>query len=108
MDRFFDEAARVLAKPMPRRQMFKYIGAALAAAFFMKPKPVSALACGTACQKESDCTGSVGIHCTSNGHCCPNNSDVGCGASHCCSGGAACCNTNTGNCFTSGSCAQTC
>ena len=76
MDRFFDEAARILASPMSRRQAFSRIGkiaaGALLAGAVAAPASAQIPGLGT-CTTDANCnTGRGSVN-----KCCPNNGNGG-------------------------------
>ena len=90
-DHKFDEIARLLASPIPRRQVFRrVIGGLAAAALAAIGSPPQALA-GVSCATNADC--SAGQFCCNASICCPD-ADVCCGLganSICCPNNQVCC-----------------
>ena|SRR5438445_4827388 len=105
MDYFFDETARILATPMPRRKAFRLIGGALAAAVVaaIGAQPVGAVTCsdGTpqTCGKNKN-----QICCTAT-QCC---AAAGAGMARCCNPGQCTCNNGTCAASTGGACPHDC
>jgi hypothetical protein len=91
----FDELARILASPMPRRRAFGRIFGGLAAAALstvVGPRAGWAQGAPNQCQKDSDCSGS-GSYCCNKRICCTTG-QVCCGSgstSICCPTGNSCC-----------------
>src|SRR5690242_626502 len=89
MSSLFDEIARVLAKPVPRRKTLKTIGGSLLGAFMATVGAQRAMALTQDCNVAKPC--SANSECQSgnckSGLCCPNSTDVRCNNS-CCSAGA--------------------
>src|SRR4051812_37969194 len=102
MDRFFDEVARVLATPMPRRKAFMIIGGVVLGALVPR---VALAACVAGCTPGGGpctvntqcCTGICGnINNQGNGTC-PTNGNKGvCCSDSDCANGLSCC---SGKCF---------
>jgi len=104
MDRFFDEAARILARPIPRRKAMRLIfgamGGAIITAFTEKALIAAArCTCGSSQCQTTACPGSPSTSC------CPSNGpeQVCCGTNACCKS-TACCNTASGTCFSTNGC----
>src|SRR3954451_4391036 len=99
MSSFFDEFARTLASPMPRRKLLGLIrvflsGTALAA---LTTQQVAAATCangGTACSAGQTCCGSgnFAVCCNAGTLCCAKGNIVSC------CGSGTCCATTTGLC----------
>jgi hypothetical protein len=87
MDRIFDQMARVLASPMPRRKAFKLLGGALVGGLIaaLRVEPVMAACTATSCgsgkqccggvscrPSDEQCCGTTGLSCKSTAPCCTN------------------------------------
>jgi hypothetical protein len=91
MDRFFDEAARILASPIGRRQAFKLLGGVLVAGIW--GTRASAQTCNPACPTGFKCCDTRGqggnfcipenFICCKNKGCNPEN-EICCGNLQCC------------------------
>jgi hypothetical protein len=100
MNRMFDEMARVLARPVDRREMLKLVSGAIGAAIFASfgAQRVLAAACTTNGQTGCDCTNTNPTNtqtCNANRACC------GLGTAN-----AVCCATNTCCCARTNTCAS--
>src|SRR2546430_1518106 len=99
MDRFLDEAARILAGPMPRRRAVALLGGALLAAMLGAHPSAQDITCSGGCPDgHKCCPGSGGnnfcilneficsnfISCGNGGACNNQNNDVFCCGSKCC------------------------
>src|SRR5438874_1687627 len=103
MDRFFDEAARILASPMPRRRAVALLGGALLAAILgtdVSAQPTCTLLCDTG---KKCCRGSGGDFCILESLiCCGNSSCNSSLGETCCDGlclpsGLLCCGNGNGH-----------
>src|ERR1044071_1540464 len=113
MDRIFDEMARVLASPMPRRKAFRFIGgggsaavvgavtvgsgsaAGVGGAFSVQP---ASAACGTG---QSTCGKGGNQTCCNANQCCATNGAAG---ARCCNQGQCYCSNGTCAASSGGSC----
>ena len=89
-DDLFDEAARILASPVPRRRALKLLGGALVAAIVgtVGSTRAGAQACSPACgNNQKCCSGSPNFCVQQNRTCCGNTS---------CAANMACCGTGPG------------
>jgi hypothetical protein len=107
MSSLFDDVARILATPMPRRKALARIAGILGGAL-LASVPVKAVGNCGACTVNNDCTGgdSTCKACPGGGRICCKPELTCCGTMHCCAAG--CCNPQTGNCFTSAGCTGQC
>ena len=105
MDYFFDETARILATPIPRRKAFRLIASALAAAVVaaFSVQPASAVTCtgGT----PQTCGRGMGQICCAATQCC---AAAGAAKAACCNKGQCTCSNGTCAASSGGACPGGC
>jgi hypothetical protein len=108
MNNFFDDVARSLASPMPRRKVFRYIVKGLLGGVAMAALGVRPASAGPCPKGQFVCKGKLAACCTDGAVCCPNVSGKTahcCPSSHTCCGGS-CCKPGY-SCSSSGGCVKT-
>ena len=108
MSSFFDDFARTVAKPMPRRKLLKALGVAVSGTVMATIVPNRAQADNIcqSCSKPKRCDEDQ--ICLGSKKCCEKESVCGSGAAAVCCSDEKCCNRKTGKCMTSAGCRQIC